>query len=264
MDGSISPETRCHELSGEARADLEQIVRDGPASVARRARIILERADGSSLATIARNAGLHRDSVRRWLKRYQCQGVTGLRHGNAGKARNVVFGDAVRDEIHRRASLPPVEQGENFRVWSLYKLRDHLVDRGVVETISVERLRQLLAVQPVSRQFWRPGTQLLPPLSAEARQRLAELAHTPQGNQARRARAVLAIAEGATVASVATALRLSRNSVRRWLDHFRLGGTSALASRREPPPHTPPTQAVRSPATSPAALYMSNPGERDR
>jgi len=225
------------ELSPEERAQLERIASNAPLNMARRARIVLQRADAWSLGVIAKSVGLHRDSVRRALVKYSKEGLEGLQHGNTGKARNVVFAGDVREEIRRRASLPPSAVGENFSTWSLYKLRDHLVRKEVVEKISIERLRQLLDAGQISRQDWHKVPHDLRTLPPEIRRELIEMAHQPESDQARRARAVLAVVDGASVAAVAGALQLGKNSIRRWLDRFRLGGTAALAGRREPRRH---------------------------
>ena len=221
------------ELCPEERSRLERIVLDGPANTARRARIVLQRADGWSLGAIAKSVGLHRDSVRRWLVRFSKEWLDGLKHRNTGKARAVVFTSDVREEIGRRASLPPSAVGEDFPTWSLCKLRDHLIRKEIVRTISIERLRQLLDRARISRQHWHKETHHLGPLPSEVRRELVEMVRRSENDQARRARAVLAVADGAPVAAVASALHLGKNSVRRWVDHFRLGGVAALAARRE-------------------------------
>jgi transposase len=142
------------DLSPRVKAQLERIVRVGPSWSARRARVVLARNDGHPVTAIARSTGLHRDSVRRTLGRFREQGLAGLRHGNCGKPRNVVFGPDVIAEIRRRALLPPPSLGEPFPTWSLYKLRDHLIRHGVVPTISHERLRQLLVTTGCSKRYW--------------------------------------------------------------------------------------------------------------
>jgi transposase len=142
------------DLTPIERAQLNQIARTGSRQARRRARIVLARADGWSLKTIARREGLHRDSVRRSLLRFAQYGVAGLPHGNTGQANNCIFTPSERQEIHRRARLAPRLLGESFSTWSLYKLRDHLIRTGVVESISVERLRQLVAPERKQCEHW--------------------------------------------------------------------------------------------------------------
>lgn len=216
------------ELSPAARQELERIVRAGPPNLARRARIVLARGDGASLTSIAAMVGLHRDSVRRWVIRFRDRGFPGLRHGNAGRPKNVVFDEGVRAEIRRRAGLDPQTLAEPFPSWSLYKLRSHLMSEGVVHSISVESLRLLLRAGEYSRTYWGHPHNLLGPLTAEMRAQLVEMAHRPPKERAQRARAVLAVADGETISGVASRMHMGKNSVRRWLQHFRLHGVAGL------------------------------------
>jgi len=217
------------ELSPTMRDELERIVRNGPPNLARRARIVLARADGASLTAIAGTVGLHRDSVRRWVIRFRNRGLSGLRHGNAGRPKNVVFGESVRAEIRRRAGMDPRALGADFDRWSLCKLRGHLMREGLVRSISVESLRLLLRAGQYSREHWGRPANPIGPLAPEVREQLAQLVHHPSREQAQRARAVLAVADGATISQVADTLRMGKNSLRRWLQHFRLSGVSGLA-----------------------------------
>ena len=144
-------------LSPAERADLERLAQHQPTGLARRARLILARAEGQTLNAIGHRFQIHPDTVRRWLVRYGQRGLAGLRHGNLGKSRNLVFDAPLRAEIRRRASINPVEFGEDFALWSLIKLRDHLVRHRVVRTISHEALRQMLRTGSFSRRYWRAG-----------------------------------------------------------------------------------------------------------
>ena len=142
-------------LSAAERADLERLARHQPTGLARRAGMILARAEGKTLQAIGSRFHVHPDTVRRWLARYGQRGLAGLRHGNLGKSRNLVFDASLRLEIRRRASIDPFELGEHFPLWSLIKLRDHLVRHRVVRTISHEALRQMLRTGSFSRRYWR-------------------------------------------------------------------------------------------------------------
>jgi transposase len=244
-------------LSPSARAELERIVRDGPRNLARRARIILARDHGASLGAIAASVGMHRDSIRRWLVRYRLRGIEGLQHGNAGKPKNVVFHAPIRAEIQRRASISPRTLGESYPNWSLYKLRDHLVGHGVVRTISIERLRQLLRSDKYSREFWEPPSRRVGPLSPRLKEELLKLTREARSDQAQRARVVLAVAEGASIAEVASRLHLGRNSIRRCIDCFQHDGVAGLIEQRPSPRSTD----LVSPGTRQAivALARSHP-----
>lgn len=245
------------ELSPTMRDELERIVRDGPPNLARRARIVLARADGAALTAIAGMVGLHRDSVRRWVIRFRNRGLSGLRHGNAGRPKNVVFGESVRVEIRRRADMDPRTLGEPFGNWSLYKLRAHLMRQGVVRSISVESLRLLLRAGQYSREHWGQPARPIGPLAPEVREQLAQLLHHPSREQAQRARAVLAVANGATISQVAGTLRMGKNSLRRWLQHFRLSGVSGLGGSGMMPESRPPSSTAMSSSQDSLAADVS-------
>jgi hypothetical protein len=66
-------------------------------------------------------------------------------------------------EIKRIALSRPEDHEQPFSTWSLSKLADYLVDKGVVEDISHERLRTMLREQGVSFQrikTWKELTDL--------------------------------------------------------------------------------------------------------
>jgi transposase len=217
------------DLSTVQRTELEYIVRASAVPLRRRARVVLARAEGASLNVIAARLGLHRDTCRRWVVRYRARGVAGLRHGNTGKPKNVVFDAAACGEIRRRARMDPVALGESFPAWSLYKLRDHLVRHHVVRKISVERLRQLLRDAAIDRTHWLYASRRIASLPPETRRQLVRLARDSQPEWARRARVVLAVADGVSIATVASTSHMGKNSVRRWLDYFQLAGVAGLA-----------------------------------
>ena len=149
------PLSRRLTLSTAERADLERLAQHKPTGLARRAGMVLARAEGQTLSAIGKRFHAHPDTVRRWLARYEQRGLAGLRHGNLGKSRNLVFDAPLRAEIRRRAAINPAEFGENFPLWSLVKLRDHLVRHRVVRTMSHEALRQVLRGSSFSRRYWR-------------------------------------------------------------------------------------------------------------
>ena len=142
-------------LSPGIRADLERLAEYHGTGLARRAQIILERAEGRPALVVARHVGVHPDTVRRWQARFEQRGLAGLRHGNLGQSRNLVFDARTRAEIRRRADSDPTALGESYATWSLLKLRAHLINNGVVRTISHEAIRQVLRQSPSPRRYWR-------------------------------------------------------------------------------------------------------------
>ena len=91
-------------LSTDERAELQHRLRSTTirAGQARRARIILLRADGHSLTEVARRVGVRRRVVYKWLKRFIKKGVAGLAD-KKGRGRKPVFSPS--------GGCPPGEAG---------------------------------------------------------------------------------------------------------------------------------------------------------
>jgi transposase len=68
------------DLSAQERSSLESVIHEGKydGSFAARAQIVLWRADGHSVADIARISGATRPTVYKWLNRYESTGLDGL------------------------------------------------------------------------------------------------------------------------------------------------------------------------------------------
>jgi len=75
------PTTRVVLLTAEQRDELEAVARRTAAEHREvlRARMVLMRADGVPVLTIARQLLVHRDNVRRWCDRFIDDGMKGLR-----------------------------------------------------------------------------------------------------------------------------------------------------------------------------------------
>lgn len=91
-------------LSTEERAQLEHWTRSTTirAGQARRARIVLLRADGCSLSEVARRVGVIRCVIYKWIKRFLKKGIAGLAD-KRGRGRKGVFSPGSR--------CPPGEAG---------------------------------------------------------------------------------------------------------------------------------------------------------
>jgi len=236
-----APATSAHDeqassiaLSEDALAELHWIASEGPPSLSRHARIILARHEGRSLSEIAGILDVDRATVRRWIWRFENDGLQGLVHASTGKTRKRRFGDAVRDGLSRLAMEPPAAAGESFSRWSLRRLRTHVILRGIIRDISVEGLRQLLRGLPLPAQYWRSGPEPVGPLSDDVRRGLELLAQSSRPELARRARVVLARSRGLNETEIATALGVGRSCVRRWLQRFERHGMLGLQAARRP------------------------------
>nr|WTB34020.1 helix-turn-helix domain-containing protein [Streptomyces sp. NBC_00830] len=87
-----------------------------------RAQIVLHAARGRSNARIAREAGLHLDTVRRWRHRFAEQGLAGLRdRQRSGRPSSFTPLQAV--EVKALACRLPAESGVPLSRWSCPELK---------------------------------------------------------------------------------------------------------------------------------------------
>ena len=243
-------------LKPALRAELEWLAGEGPPNVARHARIVLCRASGMSTPAVAAAVGVHPNTVRNCVRRFESHGLRGLLHGSAGKPKNIAFSDAIRDEVARVAMHSPGNAGEPYTRWSLRRLQNHLLRRGVIRSISVEGLRQLLGGLPLPPVYWRRAVHPAGPLSPDVRRAVESLANGARADRRLRAQIVLAGHRGLNEAEIAAALHVGRAAVRRWLRRFRRAGILGL--------HTPPRrpalthqvqQAIRRPVARDPRRY---------
>jgi transposase len=225
-------------LTPAMAAELEWLAGEAPPNVARHARIVLGRAHGMSIPAVAAAVGVHSNTVRNCVRRFEAQGLHGLLHASAGKPKNIAFSDAIRDEIARVAMHSPASAGEPYALWSLRRLRTHLLRRGVIQAISVEGLRQLLRGLPLPPAYWRRAVRSLRPLSTEVRRALESLAQGPRADRSIRAQIVLASDRGLNENEIAAALHVGRGTIRRWLRRFRRYGILGLQTLPRRPVYT--------------------------
>lgn len=98
--------------------------------------------------------------IRAVLKDFNERGFAALRPGRSpGRPRRI--DEPTRERIVAVALSCPRDLGLPFTHWSLPKLRDHLIELGVVEAISHEGVRQVLSERGISFQrtkTWKQST----------------------------------------------------------------------------------------------------------
>ena len=144
---------------------LLRILRRGTGSVVtwRRAQMVLLSAQAMDVPQIAKVTFTSEDRVRDVIHNFNADGFESLYPRYKG-GRPPKFTERQRDEIKRIALSCPEHHGLPFSTWSLAKLADYLVDKGVVEDISHERLRtseRRLALAPPRRWESQPTSQQL-------------------------------------------------------------------------------------------------------
>ncbi|HUI25865.1 MAG TPA: helix-turn-helix domain-containing protein, partial [Candidatus Kryptonia bacterium] len=205
-------------------ATLEQWLATGTPRQRRLAAIVLARQRGMLIESIARQVGVHRETVRRWLVRYRRDGLTTVKEVR----RTVcwVFNREIRARIVAVAMRPPTDQGAACDHWSLLKLRAHLVRAGVVKHISIERLRYILNEANGRPRSWREPLAQPIRVTLDERNRLRQMCEV--ASLKRRVAAVLAVADDCPVKAVAVDFGMAESTVRRWVQRYRDGGSGAL------------------------------------
>ncbi len=108
-------------------ADLYRTTRD--VRLRTRAQMVLlaaeQRLTASAIAQIVRES---EETVRRWLKRYQAEGIAGLRDRHRGGAPAKVTG-AYREQLLYAVRRHPRSLGQPYSLWTLQRLADYLAEQ---------------------------------------------------------------------------------------------------------------------------------------
>ena len=115
-------------LSTEDRSRLVSITkaRTLQAQTVSRARILLLKADGESVDSIAEKVDLNRNSVLLCLKKYSQGGIENAIYDAPGRGRNAEITDEEKTWIINIACKKPTEFGYAAETWTYAKLTDHI------------------------------------------------------------------------------------------------------------------------------------------
>jgi transposase len=145
-------------LTDRDHAELEALARarKAPLQMVQRACIVLAAADGHSNAAIARNVGLHIDTVRTWRSRFAAAGLKGLTD-RPRSGRPPVFSAAAVAGVKALACSLPAEHELPLSRWSCQDLAEEAVARGITNTLSGSTVRRWLdadAIKPWRHRSW--------------------------------------------------------------------------------------------------------------
>lgn len=148
-------------LTDRDRVELESLARarKAPLRSVQRACIVLAAAEGDSNAQIARDLGLHLDTVRTWRGRFAAAGMKGL-VDRPRSGRPPVFAATVVAGVKALACALPAEHGLPLSRWSCQDLADEAVARGITETVSGSTVRRWLAADAIKP--WRHRSWIFP------------------------------------------------------------------------------------------------------
>ena len=118
---------RLRELTPEEQQMIERLAhsRTAEARVVERARLIWHASQGLSVPTIAAELGLHAQTVRQWLKRFNRLGLEGL-HDLPRGGRPATYTPEQVAEVIAAAVTDPQSLGQPFASWTLDRLETYL------------------------------------------------------------------------------------------------------------------------------------------
>jgi transposase len=108
-----------------------------------RAKIILLRGEGYTVAEIRRQTNHHDNNIRKWIHRFNSHGIDGIvsrKHNHTAPK----ITDDIEQEIVRIASTNPRKLGLKFSTWSLRVLVGYVMEKKIVNSISHAEIRNVL------------------------------------------------------------------------------------------------------------------------
>jgi transposase len=119
--------------------------RTAPARLVERARIVLVSRQGDTVAEIVETLGVCPDTVRRWIHRFDRQGVDGLKDRPRG-GRPPTYTPEEVGEVVAASLTKPTELGLPFACWTLDRLEAYLNEtKGL--SIKRSRISELLIAE---------------------------------------------------------------------------------------------------------------------
>jgi hypothetical protein len=131
------------ELTKEERAELDKASKSTSSFTKDRARIILLSTEKLFSKPISERVGCEERKVRDAIKAFNKDGVKSLERKKA-KGAKPKFTEDIKKNILLNFSKKPKEFGYVFTTWTLPRFRKHLIETKIVESISIESVRQIL------------------------------------------------------------------------------------------------------------------------
>ena len=152
-------------LSEAERSQLETITRTRTlqAQVVSRARILLLKADGDSVDTIAEKVDLNRNSVLLCLKKFKEGGIENAIYDAPGRGRNAEITDEEKSWIINIACQKPVDLGYSAETWTYSKLTKHInttaesagyIRLSTITKTSIKNILDAAEIRPFRIQYY--------------------------------------------------------------------------------------------------------------
>jgi len=132
------------ELKEEEDKQLRRWIEEDDSTLRHRARVILLSSQGYRIPEIGALLGAHPTNLRKWIHRFNARGPEGLISPRSGGP-PPRFSEEQKQQIIGLAKQNPRDLGLNFSRWTLHKLAEEARKRKIVDSISHEYVRQILA-----------------------------------------------------------------------------------------------------------------------
>ncbi len=116
----------------------------------RRAQIVMASAQGMNVSDIARLYHCSEEHVRAVIKSFNQGGLDSLLRKKGGGRPPVITAEE-KSMIIELALMPPGVMSYPFTSWSLRKLAQAVIDKGIVKDISQEKVREILKENVTAR-----------------------------------------------------------------------------------------------------------------
>lgn len=123
--------------------EIRELAASDSVKTRQRAAIMLLSRQYHVVREIAREVNLHEQNVRKWIKRFNKEGVEGIFSDYSNCGPGSPYTDEQKKRIRKMGATKPRSMGLPFSRWSLAKLRDYVVAEGIVDTISIETVRHI-------------------------------------------------------------------------------------------------------------------------
>ena len=130
-------------ITKEDSKALETAKKSSEAFTRDRAKILLLSSERLSVRQIAERISCEDRKARNAIKDFNEKGIAALERGKA-KGAIPKFDSTKKKIILMHFSQKPSKFNYHFTTWTLPRFRKHLIDYGVVESISIEKVRQIL------------------------------------------------------------------------------------------------------------------------
>lgn len=130
-------------LTEQEKVELNKAIKSSNTFTRDRAKIILLSSQKLFAKEIANKLSCEERKVRKAIKDFNNKGLQALQRGKA-KGAAPKFDELKKKIILMHFSKTPMSFDYHFTTWTLPRFTNHLIDYKVVESISIEKVRQIL------------------------------------------------------------------------------------------------------------------------